>query len=60
MLSLDLRPSGGAAIEAIALNGNPKAYAFAVPMKVRGRSMAVFKFHPRAKSAQLSLSVSHL
>eukprot|EP00879_Flechtneria_rotunda_P025692 GHRR01027329.1.p1 GENE.GHRR01027329.1~~GHRR01027329.1.p1 ORF type:complete len:322 (+),score=124.75 GHRR01027329.1:117-968(+) len=33
MLGLDLNPNGGAAVEALAKQGNPHAYQFAVPMK---------------------------
>lgn len=36
MLGLDLRPNGGAALEAIARQGNPNAYPFNVPMKKYG------------------------
>lgn len=36
MLGLDLRPNGGAAVEAIARQGNPNAFQFAVPMKKYG------------------------
>eukprot|EP00798_Chlamydomonas_sp_ICE-L_P028795 gene28795-31983_t len=32
MLGLDLRPNGGAALEALALEGNPKAYRFVRPL----------------------------
>lgn len=33
MLGLDLRPNGGAALEAIARQGDPNAYAFNIPMR---------------------------
>lgn len=36
MLGLQLKPNGGAALEAVARNGNPDAYPFAVPMKKYG------------------------
>ncbi|WIA37240.1 hypothetical protein OEZ86_014187 [Tetradesmus obliquus] len=36
MLGLDLKPNGGAALEAIARQGNPDAFAFGVPMKKYG------------------------
>ncbi|GLI66031.1 hypothetical protein VaNZ11_009737, partial [Volvox africanus] len=33
LLSLDLRPHGGAALEALAREGDPRAFRFAVPMR---------------------------
>jgi N6-L-threonylcarbamoyladenine synthase len=36
MLGLELKPNGGAALEAIARQGNPDAFAFGVPMKKYG------------------------
>jgi N6-L-threonylcarbamoyladenine synthase len=36
MLGLDLKPNGGAALEAIARQGNHNAFAFGVPMKKYG------------------------
>lgn len=33
LLGLELKPSGGAALEALATQGDPKAFAFAVPMR---------------------------
>jgi tRNA A37 threonylcarbamoyltransferase TsaD len=33
MLGLDLKPNGGAALEAIARQGNPNAYPFNIPMR---------------------------
>lgn len=35
MLGLDLRPSGGAALEALARKGNPMAFSFTEPLKKR-------------------------
>jgi N6-L-threonylcarbamoyladenine synthase len=36
MLGLELKPNGGAALEAIARHGNPDAFPFGVPMKKYG------------------------
>ena len=33
LLGLDLRPNGGAALEAFARQGNPQAFKFSLPMK---------------------------
>eukprot|EP00873_Tetraselmis_striata_P017802 jgi/Tetstr1/438066/TSEL_026691.t1 len=35
MLGLDMRPNGGAALELIAREGNPKAYKFPIPLRKR-------------------------